>query len=150
MEKETLILKIQHLLVHSVRESLFYDLATDKIVVPELKSAFAKYLWIRGEHIVGIRSFLIGREHHLPGIEPAALQNERFWRFFVEAVNRNDSPAILNTGVRFAKITLHKYSETLHLTKVKDKLHIMLCNHLTEIQNILNEFSSLQISRKAS
>ncbi len=150
MEKEPLIIKIQQLLIHSVREVTFYDQATDQILIPELKSAFAKYLWLRGEHVVGIRSFLIGIEQPVPGLNQTHLQNERFWRFLADAVKQKDNPAILSTGIRYARLSVHKYAETLHFTKVKDRLHIMLQNHLLEIQNVLKEFSSIPSSRKAS
>lgn len=147
MEKEKRIFKIQQLLTHSVIEREFYDRATNEIITSELKSAFAKYLWMRGEHIVGIKTFLMraDQKHEIPETRP--LQDERLWRFFIESVKRRDNFAILNTGMRYVRLTQYKYNNTLLFSNVTDRLNTMLRNHLVEIQNILQEFSSLQLHK---
>lgn len=150
MNKETLTLKIQQLLTHSVMEREFYDRATDIISSSELKSAFAKYLWMRGEHIVGIKTFLMRAEqnHEIPVSQP--FENERLWRFFIESVKRRDNSAILNTGMRYARLTRYKYNTALPFANMTDRLNTMLQNHLFEIQNILQEFSSIQLYKTRS
>lgn len=147
MEKEKLVLKIQQLLTHSVIEREFYDRATDEIITSELKSAFAKYLWMRGEHIVGIKTFLMQADQKHEILVTPPIQNERLWRFFIESVKRRDNSAILNTGMRYVRLTQYKYNNTLLFPNVTDRLNTMLHNHLFEIQNILQEFSSLQLHK---
>ncbi|PWG80879.1 hypothetical protein [Pararcticibacter amylolyticus] len=148
MEQKRLIIKVQQLLSHSVLETDFYDRATDQIIAPELKSAFAKYLWIRGEHIVGIKTYLLRTNHkyELPSLSP--LQNERLWNFFIESVNKKDNPAILNTGIRYVRLTLNRYNNALLFSGVADRVNGMLLRHFQEIQNILQEFSLMQNRRR--
>lgn len=141
---ENVIPKIQHLLLHSVKETNFYDLATDQIITSELKSAFAKYLWLRSEHILGIRSFLISSDQALPQAGNLSLEQERFRRFFSEAVRRRDNFSILKAGMRLTRLTLHKYSDTIFALNGKDRLNNMLHNQLTEIRDFFNQFSSLK------
>ena len=144
---EQQIKPIQQLLLHSVRETTFYDQATDHIVIPELKSTFAKYLWLRSEHIVGIQSFLSRIDGRVPGTDSILVPGGRLWEFFKDAVKRRDNSAILLSGVRYANITLRKYASTMNLVHGKDHLHGMLHHHFAEIRDILNEFSSIKVNR---
>lgn len=147
---EEIIIKIQHLLLHSVRETDFYDRATDQIITSELKSVFAKYLWVRGEHIMGIRSFLRSADQPIPKLASFCYHNERFWNFFIDAAKRKDNATILRAGMRFARLTMHKYDEVIEAVNGSNRLKVMLHNQVSDIRELFEEFSMLQTKTTSS
>lgn len=149
MNDEKAILQLKDLLVQSLFENEFYDKATDEIRHSSLKSAFAKYLWLRGEHIMSIKSFLISKEGRLILDTVKSYQNKHFWNNFTKCLNTHDHHAALLIGTRYARFILHKYAQTLDFSNSKDRLSVMLRNHFDEIEEALNGFMLLDLNKRA-
>ncbi|WP_374164912.1 hypothetical protein [Arcticibacter sp. MXS-1] len=148
METGRLIIKVHGLLLHSVNETEFYDRATDLVLAPELKSAFAKYMWLRGEHIVGIKTFLRASTDRQRIPEYTGDRSERLWRIFDECLSKKDNPTIWKTGLRYVRFTLYKYTDTIRSPESDSRLRNMLHNHLFEIEAFFKEFSALRLGNR--
>lgn len=147
MHNEQIIPQLRELLLHSILENEFYDKAADEIIDPRLKSAFAKYQWLRSEHILSLRAFLISIEGKVAMEVIRTYQNRHFWDNFNKCIMQKDSYAALSTGIRYLKFILHKYSQTIDKSE-PDRLSIMLQKHLTEIKTALDDFLSLSDNQR--
>lgn len=144
--EDNLIINLRPLLIHSLNETGFYDQAIDLIRVPALKSAFAKYLWMRGEHIVGIRSFLLRANCKLSEFNFANCPDPAAWEAFRQTINKHDTRALLRWGMQKGHVTLRKYESTLSHTAENKQLSCMLDRHMKDIRTSLDNLSTLKFS----
>lgn len=149
MNENRTILQLKDLLVQSLFENDFYDKASNEIRHAPLKSAFAKYHWLRGEHIMSIKSFLISHEGKLMLDTVKSYQNDRFWNNFKRCMTTHNHHEALTIGTRYIRFILHKYSQTMDFSTRKDRLGMMLHNHFTEIEEVLCSFGRLNLDRRA-
>lgn len=144
--EDNLIVNLRPLLIHSLNETGFYDQAIDLVRVPALKSAFAKYLWMRGEHIVGIRSFLVRANCKLSEFDFANCPDPAAWEAFRQTLNKHDGEALLRWGLQKGNLTLRKYESTLSNTSENKHLRCMLDHHMKDIRDSLDNLSGLKLS----
>lgn len=144
--EENLIVTLKPLLIHSLNETEFYDQAIDLIRNPVLKSAFAKYLWMRGEHIVGIRSFLLRANCKLNDFNYKQCPDPAAWEAFKETLGKHDSSALMRWGLKKGYQTLNKYRAALNETSQNLKAYRMLDHHMADIKQSLDSLSSLKTS----
>ncbi len=149
MQNENTILQLRQLLLHSLMENEFYDMAADEIIDPRLKSAFAKYQWLRCEHILSLRAFLISIEGKVAMEAAKTYQNTHFWDNFNKCMAQRDSLEALTTGIRYLRFILHKYRQTIG-TAQPDRLSQMLRKHHTEIEAVLDDFLKISEIRRNS
>lgn len=144
--ENNLIVNLRPLLIHSLNETGFYDQAIDLIRVPALKSAFAKYLWMRGEHIVGIRSFLVRANCKLSEFNFPNCPDPAAWDAFRQTIIKHDTQALLRWGLQKGNLTLRKYESTLANTSGNKQLCCMLDHHMKDIRHSLENLSTLKFS----
>ena len=143
---DILIINLRHLLIHSLNETRFYDQAIDLVKVPSLKSSFAKYLWMRGEHIMGIRSYLLRSSCRLNELNFPQCPDPAAWEAFKKTIIKHDSQALMRWGMQKGKQTLRKYDLALSNVSNDIKLQTMLHHHMMDIKHSLDSLSSLKIT----